>query len=105
GDGQFNFPYGVATDGSGNVYVADDGNHRIQKFDASGTFLTAWGSDGSGNGQFHYRQGAPTDGSGNVHVAATTNHRIPTSSSPRPHEKGLWTEWCPQGLGFLRAPQ
>ena len=34
-------PAGVATDGSGNVYVADPGNSRIQKFDASGTFLTA----------------------------------------------------------------
>src|SRR5437763_1411052 len=31
GDGQFDFPFGVATDGSGNVYVADHGNHRIQK--------------------------------------------------------------------------
>jgi len=25
-------PSGVATDASGNVYVADTGNHRIQKF-------------------------------------------------------------------------
>lgn len=32
GDGQFVTPYGVAADSSGNVYVADTGNHRIQKF-------------------------------------------------------------------------
>jgi DNA-binding beta-propeller fold protein YncE len=32
GNGQFNQPTGVAVDGSGNVYVADPGNHRIQKF-------------------------------------------------------------------------
>src|SRR5262249_7691545 len=51
GDGQFSFPEGVATDGSGNVYVADTGNDRIQKFDASGTFLSTWGSFGSGDGQ------------------------------------------------------
>ena len=44
GNGQFESPVGVATDGSGNVYVADTGNNRIQKFDASGTFLTTWGS-------------------------------------------------------------
>src|SRR5215510_13677545 len=33
GNGQFNGPFGVATDGSGHVYVADTGNDRIQKFD------------------------------------------------------------------------
>jgi DNA-binding beta-propeller fold protein YncE len=55
GNGQFDFPHGVATDGSGNVYVTDTGNSRIQKFDASGTFLTTWGSLGSGNGQFDLR--------------------------------------------------
>lgn len=32
GDGQFQFPLGVAIDGSGNIYVSDTGNHRIQKF-------------------------------------------------------------------------
>jgi DNA-binding beta-propeller fold protein YncE len=31
-DGQFMTPTGVATDGSGNVYVADTNNNRIQKF-------------------------------------------------------------------------
>src|SRR5262249_13536918 len=35
GDGQFNQPFGVAVDSSGNVYVADTGNSRIQKFDAN----------------------------------------------------------------------
>ena len=35
----FNSPFGVAVDSSGNVYVADTYNHRIQKFDSSGTLL------------------------------------------------------------------
>src|SRR3954447_13542169 len=35
-DGEFSNPYHVATDSSGNVYVADAGNDRIQKFDSSG---------------------------------------------------------------------
>lgn len=32
GDGQFISPQGIAVDSLGNVYVADTGNHRIQKF-------------------------------------------------------------------------
>jgi DNA-binding beta-propeller fold protein YncE len=32
GDGQFNYPYGIAVDPSGNIYVADTINNRIQKF-------------------------------------------------------------------------
>src|SRR5690606_658690 len=32
GNGQFNFPQGIAFDSAGNVYVADTFNHRIQVF-------------------------------------------------------------------------
>ena len=32
GEGQFDIPEGIAIDSSGNVYVADTHNSRIQKF-------------------------------------------------------------------------
>jgi DNA-binding beta-propeller fold protein YncE len=32
GEGEFSVPYGVAVDKNGNVYVAEEGNNRIQKF-------------------------------------------------------------------------
>src|SRR5262245_36900979 len=40
GQGQFNIVHGIAIDGQGNVYVADEGNKRIQVFDTDGTFKT-----------------------------------------------------------------
>ena len=56
--------------------VADTRNHRIQKFDSSGTFLTKWGSLGSAEGQFINPEGVALDSSGNVYVAGANNHRI-----------------------------
>jgi DNA-binding beta-propeller fold protein YncE len=38
--GQFNTPHGIAIDAQGLVYVADQGNRRIQVFDADGNFKT-----------------------------------------------------------------
>lgn len=44
GTGQFSEPQGVAVDQAANdVYVADAGNHRIEKFDTNGNFIAAWG--------------------------------------------------------------
>ena len=83
GDGQFSSPNGVAVDSSGNVYVADVSNYRIQKFSSSGTFLTKWGSKGSGDGQFHWPDGVAVDSSGNVYVTETHNNRIQKFISPR----------------------
>jgi DNA-binding beta-propeller fold protein YncE len=76
GDGQFSAPDGLATDSSGNVYVADINNHRIQKFGPDGDFLDKWGTSGAGEGQLNNPHGVGTDGSGNVYVADTFNHRI-----------------------------
>ena len=72
------FPNSVAVDASGNLYVADTGNNRIQKFDASGNSLAIWGSLGSANGQFNNPSGISIDASGNknLYVADTGNNRI-----------------------------
>jgi sugar lactone lactonase YvrE len=44
GDGEFKGPTAIAIDDSGNVYVCDTGNKRVQVFDSEGNFVSAFGS-------------------------------------------------------------
>ncbi len=52
GPGQLKEPRGVAADGSGNMYVADTGNRRVQVLGPAGNPLRAWGREGKGDGEF-----------------------------------------------------
>ena len=63
-------------DASGNVYVAEIGNNRVQVFSAAGEFLAKWGSPGSGDGGFDLSLGIGVDASGRVYVADTGNDRV-----------------------------
>ncbi|HEB13509.1 MAG TPA: hypothetical protein ENI13_00850, partial [candidate division CPR3 bacterium] len=45
GPGEFDYPEGITVDETGNVYVVDSGNDRIQKFDANGKFILAFHKD------------------------------------------------------------
>jgi sugar lactone lactonase YvrE len=79
GDGEFEFlstesPYGraygdVAFDAEGNIYVADTGNFRVQKFSPDRTFLRSWGSKGDEDGQFLAPSGIAIGANGVVYVS------------------------------------
>lgn len=45
GAGEFSNPLGLAVDSSGNVYVAEFSNHRVQKFNSAGEFLLMFGGE------------------------------------------------------------
>ncbi|MEI6715526.1 MAG: hypothetical protein WCO60_17350 [Verrucomicrobiota bacterium] len=71
----FDNPYGVAVDGSGNVYVADLNNSKVRKITSAGVVSTLAGSgqyieaDGIGVAASFIRPAhAAVDGSGNVYV-------------------------------------
>jgi DNA-binding beta-propeller fold protein YncE len=72
----FGNPVGIAIDDSGLVYVADNYNHRIQKFTKDGQFVSTWGGYGSGDGQFNEPMGIAIDPDGFVYVVDSLNDRI-----------------------------
>jgi len=91
----FNIPSGVAVDSSGNVYVTDTLNNRIEKFSSTGTFITEWGSSGSLNGEFNSPIGVAVDSLGNVFVTDSVNNRVEKFTST-----GTFiTKWGTLGTG------
>jgi hypothetical protein len=77
------FGLGITIDSSGNLLLADRGNHRIRKITPSGVVTTIAGSgspgfaDGVGtNAMFNSPQGLAVDTFGNIYVADTLNIRI-----------------------------
>jgi len=62
GVGLLDNPVGVAVDDDENIYVVDQGNFRIERFDRFGIFQFAFGRQGMGDGEFveEVVDGSPT---------------------------------------------
>jgi DNA-binding beta-propeller fold protein YncE len=77
GTSQFDGPFGIVADLAGNIFVTDEHNNRVQKFDQFGNFLLAFGTAGSGNGQFNFPAGiAITPDGATLYIADFGNSRI-----------------------------
>jgi len=93
---RLNWPYAVAADNTGSLFIADTYNHCIRKVDAAGVIQTVagdcrgyysgvtYGRRGgfSGDGgpasqaQLKYPSGIAVDAAGNLYIADTGNHRV-----------------------------
>jgi uncharacterized protein (TIGR03437 family) len=76
-------PWGIAVDGSGNIYFSDWLNNRVRKIDGNGIITTVAGggsSLGDGGSATSAKLFGPTgialDASGNLYIADTSNNRI-----------------------------
>jgi len=101
---QFSFPFGVAIDPQGRVFVADDINQRVLRFGPQPNykFKARWGSYGTGRGQLAYPRAIATDATGAVYVTNTGNDRIDVFN----RTGGLLRSWgvSGRGAGQFNAP-
>lgn len=82
----FMIPIGITLDGAGNIYIADAGDNRIRKINASdgkinvvaGNGATGYSGDGgqATSAAINYPMGVTVSASGIIYIADTDNHRI-----------------------------
>jgi YD repeat-containing protein len=75
-NGKFSSPAGIAHDASGNIFVVDSGNSRVEKFSSTGTYVAKFGASGTGNVQFKTPAGIALDSVGDIWVGDTANNRL-----------------------------
>jgi sugar lactone lactonase YvrE len=82
---QLDYPFGLAVDSGGNLFIAEAANHRIRKVDPNGIITTvagtgAFGFRGDGRAATSAQLRSPfdvtIDRSGNLYIADFSNHRI-----------------------------
>jgi len=101
---QFSFPFGVAVDPKGRVFVADDINQRVLRFGPQPDYKykARWGHYGTGPGQLAYPRAIASDATGALYVTNTGNDRIDVFNN----SGGLLRSWgvSGRGKGQFNAP-
>lgn len=77
---QFKYPTDVAVDASGNIYVADYGNKRVQQFSPSRVYQRTYGTTGDSyveaNDRFYYPEGVAVGPDGSIYIAEGYGYRL-----------------------------
>jgi sugar lactone lactonase YvrE len=72
----FNRPSDIVLDEGGIIYILDEGNCRIQKFDPNGNFLDSFGREGQGPGEFNSPTSLDINAEGNLVIADSRGRKI-----------------------------
>ena len=81
GGGEFNSPGCIVSDKKGNLYICDELNHRVQKFNKDGKYILSFGGFGSMEGRFRTPAGISIDRDENILISDWQNHRVQKLSS------------------------
>ncbi len=76
GSGQMQRPMDVAVDASGNVFVVDRENNRVEKFDPSGNLLSEFDGTLGGGSKFSDPRGIAITAAGNIWVTEVGAKRL-----------------------------
>ena len=80
--GQFKSPAVIVIDSKDDIYILDNGNNRIQKFNSQGNFLGQWGKKWEFNikeepaGYFNGSSSICIDNNDNIYVSDYGNARV-----------------------------
>lgn len=75
-EGDFNYPSHIAVGPTGNLYVSDTMNGRIQIFDSDGKFIRAFGQFGDSPGMFARPKGVAVDSEGHIYVVDSAFNNV-----------------------------
>lgn len=80
GNYEFKYPTDVAVDASGNIYVADYMNKRMQQYNSGRTYQRTYGTTGvsyvAANDRFYYPEGIAVAPDGSIYVVEGYGYRL-----------------------------
>lgn len=100
------WPHGVAVDRLGNIYVADRGNHRVQKFNSSLVRVMTFGQTGVANDNYGVvgdPVGVAVDAAGRVFVLENWSRRVQVFDAAGAFLTAFGQSWG-AGTAQMRAP-
>jgi RHS repeat-associated protein len=94
-------PDGITTDSSGNLWVVDEVNDRLEEISGTGEYINEYGSKGAGNGQLSGPVAIAYD-KGNLYVTEAINDRVQEFSTEGAYVSKFGSEGA--GNGQFEVP-